>query len=306
MRPNRTPDNKKKDDSYSFMTTSVSTIQPHPNTPGISHHKGYTIIQPAFKEHKNNINFDDVDDEHTSPHQPDKISVKTKTKNRPSDYEHTSKKASLKRPVGYRKSKEKHQEFSGAIKSRPRASSSGARPSGIYQSQEYKPQKASLDRLVESGKETDTYQEFSSAVEPKAPDRYQKPAKSRPRTINLQPEPLEDVSKESQSKDFQLSDSKPLSKEFLHTFSVLLSGKIFEGDGDSVHTENYLKILPILPNFNFQVNQERLKREFLENGAHNWTKPRRTYQKSPKFQKPKPAKSKECYVLEPDVLKFST
>ncbi|KAJ9083588.1 hypothetical protein DSO57_1033231 [Entomophthora muscae] len=227
MRPDITPDNKKKDDSYSFMTTSVSTIQPHPNTPGISHHKGYTIIQPAFKEHKNNIGFDDVDDEHTSPHQPDKISVKTKTKNRPSDsgsrsrtsekhqsQEHKSKKASLKRSVGYRKSKEKHQEFSGAIKSRPRASSSGARPSGIYQSQEYKSQKASVERLVESGKETDTYQEFSSTVEPKAPDRYQKPTKSRPLTVNLHPEPLEDASKESQSKDFQLGDSKPLPKSF--------------------------------------------------------------------------------------------
>ncbi|KAJ9073870.1 hypothetical protein DSO57_1011985 [Entomophthora muscae] len=185
MRPDSTPDNKKKDDSYSFMTTLAGTIQPHPNTPGISHHKGYTIIQPAFKEHKNNINFDNVDDEHTTPHQPDKISVETKTKNRPSDsgsrsrtsekqqpQEHKSKKASLKRPVGCRKIKKKHQEFSGAIKSRPRASSSGARPSGIYQSQEYKSQKASLKRLVESGKETDTYQEFSSAVEPKDPDRY--------------------------------------------------------------------------------------------------------------------------------------
>ncbi|KAJ9057267.1 hypothetical protein DSO57_1024372 [Entomophthora muscae] len=60
MRPDSTPDNKKKDDTYSFMTTSVSTIQPHPNTLVISHHKGYKIIQPAFKEHKNNINFDDV------------------------------------------------------------------------------------------------------------------------------------------------------------------------------------------------------------------------------------------------------
>ncbi|KAJ9050534.1 hypothetical protein DSO57_1013550 [Entomophthora muscae] len=223
MRPDSTPDKKKKDDSYSFMTTSVSTIQPHPNTPGISHHKGYTIIQPAFKEHKNNINFDDVDGEHTSPHQPDKISVETKTKNRPSDsgsrsrtsekyqpQEHKSKEASLKRPVWCRKSKEKHQEFSGAIKSRPRASSSRAKPSEIDQSQECKPQKASLERLVESGKETVAYQEFSSAVEPKAPDRYQKPAQSRPRTINLQPEPLEDVSKESHSKYFQLSDSQPL------------------------------------------------------------------------------------------------
>ncbi|KAJ9071579.1 hypothetical protein DSO57_1035605 [Entomophthora muscae] len=128
MRPDSTPDNKKKDYSYSFMTTSASTIQPHPNTPGISHHKGYTIIQPAFKEHKNNINFDDVDDEHISLHQPDKISVETKTKNRPSDsgsrsrtsekhqsQEHNSKEASLKRPVGCKKSKEKHQEFSGVI-----------------------------------------------------------------------------------------------------------------------------------------------------------------------------------------------
>ncbi|KAJ9065629.1 hypothetical protein DSO57_1017560 [Entomophthora muscae] len=213
MKPDSTPDNKKKNDSYSFITTS-----------------------PAFKEHKNNINFDDVDDEHTSPHQPEKISVETKTKNRPSDsgsrsrtsekhqpQEHKSKEASLKRPVGCRKSKEKHQELSGAIKSRPRASSSGARQTGIYQSQEYKPQKASLERLVESGNKTDAYQEFYSAVDPKAPDRYQKTAKSRPRTINLQPEPLEDVSKESQSKDFQLSDSKPLSKSFLHTCSVLLS-----------------------------------------------------------------------------------
>ncbi|KAJ9069168.1 hypothetical protein DSO57_1021426 [Entomophthora muscae] len=215
MRPDSIPDNKKKYDSYSFMTTSVSTIQPHPNTPGISHHKGYTIIQPAFKEHKNNINFDDVDDEHTIPHQPDKISVETKTKNRPSDSASRaqSKKASLKRPVRCIKSK-KHQESSGAIKSRPRASSSGVRPSGIYQFQEYKPQKASLERLVESGKETYAYQEFSKAVEPKAPDKYQKPSKSRPRTVNLQPEPLENVSKESQSKDFQLSDSKPLSKFF--------------------------------------------------------------------------------------------
>ncbi|KAJ9061892.1 hypothetical protein DSO57_1016129 [Entomophthora muscae] len=261
MRPDSTPDNKKKDDSYSFMTISVSTIQHHPNTHGISHHKGYTIIQTAFKEHKNNINFDD---EHTSLHQPDKISVETKTKNRPSDscsrsrtsekhqpQEHKFKEASLKRPVGCRKSKEKHQEFSGAIKSRPRASV------------KYKPQKASLERPVESGKETDAYQEFSSAVEPKAHDRYQKPAKSRPRTVNLQPEPLEDVSKESQSKDFQLNDYKPLPNFFLHTCSVLLSGKIFEGDGDSVHTANYLKNLPILPNFDFQVNQECLKREFL-------------------------------------------
>ncbi|KAJ9076576.1 hypothetical protein DSO57_1024691 [Entomophthora muscae] len=300
------------------MATSVSTIQLHPNTPGVSHHKGYTIILPAFKEHKNNINFDDVNDEHTSPHQPEKISVETKIKNRPSDsgsrsrtsekhqpQEQKSKEASLKRPVGCRKSKEKHQEFSDAIKSRPRASSSRDRPSGIDQSQEYKPQKARLERLVESGKETDKYQEFSSAVEPKAPDRDQKPAKSRPRTVNLQPEPLENVSQESQSKDFQLSDSKPLPKKFLHNFSVLLSGKIFEGDGDSVHTANYLKILPILPNFDFQVNQERLKREFLENGAHDCTKPRRTYQKSPKFHKPKPATSKKCYVLEPDVLKSS-
>ncbi|KAJ9061349.1 hypothetical protein DSO57_1021534 [Entomophthora muscae] len=111
MRPDNTPDNKKKYDSYSFMTTSVSTIQPHPNTQGISHHKGYTIIQPAFKEHKNNINFDYVDDEHTSPHQPDKISVETKTKNRPSDSEHKSKEASLKKPVGYRKSKKNIKSF---------------------------------------------------------------------------------------------------------------------------------------------------------------------------------------------------
>ncbi|KAJ9072454.1 hypothetical protein DSO57_1027354 [Entomophthora muscae] len=177
MRHDSTPDNKKKDDSYSFMATLVSTIQPHPNNPGISHHKGYTIIQPAFKEHKNSINFDDVDDEHTSPHQTDKISVETKTKNRPSDsssksrisekhqpQEHKSKEASLKRLVGYRK------KFSDAIKSRYRASSSGARPSGIYQSQECKPQKASLERLVESEKETDIYQEYSSAVKPKAPE----------------------------------------------------------------------------------------------------------------------------------------
>ncbi|KAJ9087369.1 hypothetical protein DSO57_1034006 [Entomophthora muscae] len=302
MRPDSTPDDKKKNDSYSFMTISVSTIQPHPNTPGISHHKGYTIIQPEFKEHKNNINFDDVDDKHTSPHQPEKISVETKTKNRPSDsgsrsrisekhqpQEHKSKEASLKRPVGCRK----------------KASSSGARQTGIYKSQEYKPQKASLERLVESGNKTDTYQEFSSAVEPKAPDRYQKTAKSRPRTVNLQPEPLEDVSKESQSKDFQLSDSKPLPKKFLHNCSVLLSEKIFEGDEDSVNTANYLKNLPILPNFDFQVNQEFLKREFLENSAHNCTKPSRTYQKSPMFQKPKPAKSKKCYVLEPKVPKSS-
>ncbi|KAJ9048831.1 hypothetical protein DSO57_1030727 [Entomophthora muscae] len=80
-RPDSTPENKKTEDSYSVMTTSVSTIQPLSHMPVSSHHQGYTTLLSAFKEHKNNGSPDKVDDVHTRPHQPERIPVEFKTEN---------------------------------------------------------------------------------------------------------------------------------------------------------------------------------------------------------------------------------
>ncbi|KAJ9063240.1 hypothetical protein DSO57_1002144 [Entomophthora muscae] len=145
--------------NFPDVNQMLSRTQPLSHMPVSSHHQGYTILLPVSKEHKNDGSTYKVDDVHTRPHHPERISVEFKTKNRPRD------------------------------------SGSRARTSKKLQPQDYRPQKASVERPDGHKKKKKEHQESIGLVEPKASDRDQMSAKSFPGQANFLPKPENVVSK---------------------------------------------------------------------------------------------------------------
>ncbi|KAJ9055067.1 hypothetical protein DSO57_1008104 [Entomophthora muscae] len=104
-RPDSATENKKTDDPYSVMNTSVSTIQHLSHMPVSSHNQGYTTLLSASKEHKNNGSPDEVDDVHTRPHQPERIPVEFKTENSSKDSGSRARTSEKLQPQEYKSKK---------------------------------------------------------------------------------------------------------------------------------------------------------------------------------------------------------
>ncbi|KAJ9055324.1 hypothetical protein DSO57_1005144 [Entomophthora muscae] len=184
--PDSTLENKKTDCPYSVMTTSVSTIQSLSHMP-------------------------------TRPHQPERIPVELKTRNRPRD------------------------------------SCSRTRTSKKLQPQEYRTQKAIPERPDGHKKKTKEHQESISLVEPKAPGRDQTSAKSFPGLANFLPKPENVVSKGSQINNPHPKDSK--TPEIFSSFNcfMMLPEEMLEGDEDNLHAEKYPELSPKAKKFDSQL-----------------------------------------------------
>ncbi|KAJ9059265.1 hypothetical protein DSO57_1004246 [Entomophthora muscae] len=227
--------------------------------PVISHHQGYTILLPASKEHKNN-----VDDVHTRPHQPERIPVEFKIKNRPRD------------------------------------SGSRARTFKKLQPQEYRPQKAILERPDGHKKKTKEHQESIGLVEPKAPDRGQTSAKSFPELANFLPKPENVVSKGSQPNNPQPKDFKAPENFSSFNCFMKLPEEMLEGDNDNLHAENYPEILPKAKEFDSQLCPKHSRDSRPEISVHDISKSIRACCESPKIQKQVPDDSEGCHEMKPE------
>ncbi|KAJ9064632.1 hypothetical protein DSO57_1028400 [Entomophthora muscae] len=260
--PDSTPENKKTDFPYSVMTTSVSTIQSLSHMLVSSHHQGYTILLSASKEHKNDGSPYKVDDVYTRPHQPERIPVELKTRDRPRD--------SCRRTRIYKK----------------------------LQPQEYRPQKAIPERPDGHKKKTKEHQESISLVEPKAPGRDQTSAKSFPGLANSLPKPENVVSKGSQTNNPHPKDSKAPENFSSFNHFMMLPEKILEGDEDNLHTEKYPEILPKAKEFDSQLCPKHSRDSRPEISVHDISKSSRACSESPKIQKQVPDDSEGCHEIK--------
>ncbi|KAJ9086285.1 hypothetical protein DSO57_1005562 [Entomophthora muscae] len=228
------------------MITSFSTIQSLSHMPVSSHHQGYTILLSASKEHKNDGSPYKVDDVHTRSHQPERIPVELKTRNRPRD------------------------------------SCSRTRTSKNLQPQEYRPQKAIPERPDGHKKKTKEHQESISLVEPKAPGRDQTSAKFFPGLANFLPKLKNVVSKGSQTNNPHPKDSK--TPEIFSSFNrfMMLPEEMLEGDEDNLHAEKYPEILPKAKKFDSQLCPKHSRDSRPEISVHDISKSSRASVRAPR------------------------